>query len=63
MFILIQSKIEKIKYVTSKDYDKIVEYINTRFSHVHQYNRWYFKSSDGIEFKIVLGDDIDEQSL
>lgn len=56
MFILIQSKEEKIRYIVSDDIDKLEKFIYDHYSKVRKYSRFFYKDKTGIEFKIVVGD-------
>lgn len=61
MYVLIQSNEDKsrVKYLCSRSYDAIINYIHT-FSRIKKYSDYKFTSSDRIYFDIRLGDEIKE---
>lgn len=59
MWVLIQTNKDKsrTKYLVSKSYDAIIDYIHN-FSRIKKYSDYKFVSSDEIYFDIRLGDEI-----
>lgn len=61
MWILVQTNEDKsrIRYLCSKSYDAIINYIHT-FSKIKKYSDYKYTSSDKIYFDIRLGEEIKE---